>query len=485
MGKNKKKTGKKAKRQPAVENIDETANEHEAVLNSVNGHDSIEIFTEADVVGGVDNVGAKKEELSEGADRQEVGDDLTTDEVASSENKKADDEIKVLKEEIKRLNLELDAKKSEETLNEGPKDELANVIKERDEFKTQYDTLLSKISSMKSIFHKMKEAQKQLEEVQEQLTEYESQNLKLKKKLEATKTENSELQSAIVTLNKEIEHLENEQENAEEVFLEYESSVEALQGEKHDIIEAHNKELNTYRKEKDQLSVQIQELMIILENNKQDISDLRTERDELKQALESHESEKAVLQNSVNDLELKIEESDSKRQEEGREKDLEVKALRSQLDTELEAHNNDIQILENLKKQIEDMKEDVSMKEKYEEESKQHILQIGKLRHEAIILNEHLTKALAMLKKSSDSESVDKELISNLLISFVSIPRADPRKFEVLELLSNFLNWDEDKKQQAGLISNNDQSRNSSAVSRTESFVSLWTNYLEKESEKD
>lgn len=111
MGKNKKKTGKKAKRQPPVENIDETANEHEAVLNSVNGHDSIEIFTEADVVGGVDNVGAKKEELSEGADRQEVGDDLTTDEVASSENKKADDEIKVLKEEIKRLNLELDAKK--------------------------------------------------------------------------------------------------------------------------------------------------------------------------------------------------------------------------------------------------------------------------------------------------------------------------------------------------------------------------------------
>lgn len=144
-------------------------------------------------------------------------------------------------------------------------------------------------------------------------------------------------------------------------------------------------------------------------------------------------------------------------------------ALRSQLDTELEAHNNDTKTLEGLKKQIEVMREDISMKEKYEEESKQHILQIGKLRHEAIILNEHLTKALTMLKKSSDSESVDKELISNLLISFVSIPRADPRKFEVLELLSNFLNWDEDKKQQAGLISNNEQSRNSGAVSRTES----------------
>ncbi|EJS41652.1 rud3p [Saccharomyces arboricola H-6] len=485
MGKNKKKTGKKAKSQPHVQDIDETTNGHEEVVDPVNEHVPLETSTGIDTVDVMEGAKSEEDKISEGVDQQEVSDGLATDKVVLMENNKADEEVKALKEEIERLNLELKAKKEGENLAETMKDDLANVVKERNEFKTQYNTLLSKISSMKSIFNKMKEAQRQLEEVQEQLTEYESQNLKLKKKLETTKTENSELQSTIVALNNEIDNLEKELENSEEAFLEYESRIEALEDEKDDINEMHSKELNTYRRDKDQLSVQVQELMIILENNKQDISDLRGERDELRQALETHESEKAVLQNSVNDLELKIEEIESKRGEESREKDLEVKALRSQLDTELEAHNNDINIIENLKKQIEDMKEDVSMKEKFEEESKQHILQIGKLRHEAIILNEHLTKALAMLKKSSDSESVDKELISNLLISFVSIPRADPRKFEVLELLSNFLNWDEDKKQQAGLISNNDQSRNSGAASRTESFVSLWTNYLEKESEKN
>ncbi|CAI4036510.1 hypothetical protein SMKI_15G3570 [Saccharomyces mikatae IFO 1815] len=482
MGKNKKKTGKKTKIHPHEENTDKIVNEHEEVFNPENEHDPSKKSTDAETSSVLVNEEVKQEDPSIGIDQQAVNDDLTT---KSLEEKKADDKIEELKEEIERLNLELDGKKHQEMRNEVVKDELANVIKERDEFKSQYDTLLSKISSMKTIFNKMKEAQKQLEEVQEQLTEYESQNLKLKKKLEATKTENSELQSTIVTLNNELENLEKEQENTEDVFLEYESRIEALQDENNGIIEKHSKELNSYRKEKDQLNIQVQELMIILENNKQDISDLRAERDELKQALESRESEKAVLQNSVDNLELKIEEIDNKRGEEAREKDLEIKALRSQLDTELEAHNNDTKTLEGLKKQIEVMREDISMKEKYEEESKQHILQIGKLRHEAIILNEHLTKALTMLKKSSDSESVDKELISNLLISFVSIPRADPRKFEVLELLSNFLNWDEDKKQQAGLISNNEQSRNSGAVSRTESFVSLWTNYLEKESEKD
>ncbi|AHY77501.1 ADI_G0057430.mRNA.1.CDS.1 [Saccharomyces cerevisiae] len=484
MGKNKKKTGKKAKSHPHVEDVDETVNKPEEIINSVNVTVPPKMSTDPEADGIVASPDDEGKDLSEGVDKQKVNDGLTVDTINPLEDKKAGDEMKELREEIERLKLELSYKKDQETPNEDFKNELANVIKERDEFKTQYDTLLSKISSMKSIFNKMKEAQKQLEEVQEQLTEYESQNLKLKKKLEATKTENSELQSTIVTLNTELENLEKEQESTEEVFLEYESRIEALEDEKHDIIEKHSKELNTYRKEKDQLNLQVQELMIILENNKQDISDLRTERDELRQALESHEKEKAVLKNSLNDLELKIEEVDNKREEEVRERDQEVKSLRSQLDTEIETHNNDTEALESMKKQLEAMKEDASMKEKYEEESKQHILQIGKLRHEAIILNEHLTKALAMLKKSSDSESVDKELISNLLISFVSIPRADPRKFEVLELLSNFLNWDEDKKQQAGLISNN-ESKNSSAVSRTESFVSLWTNYLEKESEKD
>lgn len=92
------------------------------------------------------------------------------------------------------------------------------------------------------------------------------------------------------------------------------------------------------------------------------------------------------------------------------------------------------------------MKEDVFMKEKYEEEFKQYILQIGKLRYEVIILNEYLIKVLVMLKKLSDFEFVDKELIFNLLIFFVFIFRVDLRKFEVFELLFNFLNWDEDKK---------------------------------------
>jgi chromosome segregation ATPase len=44
----------------------------------------------------------------------------------------------------------------------------------------------------------------------------------------------------------------------------------------------------------------------------------------------------------------------------------------------------------------------------FEKEVKEKNLLIGKLRHEAVILNEHLTKALRYLKKGKPEENIDK-----------------------------------------------------------------------------
>jgi len=44
----------------------------------------------------------------------------------------------------------------------------------------------------------------------------------------------------------------------------------------------------------------------------------------------------------------------------------------------------------------------------YELEVKEKNLLIGKLRHEAVILNEHLTKALRHLKKGKPDDNIDK-----------------------------------------------------------------------------
>lgn len=77
----------------------------------------------------------------------------------------------------------------------------------------------------------------------------------------------------------------------------------------------------------------------------------------------------------------------------------------------------------------------------FEKEVKEKNLLIGKLRHEAVTLNEHLTKALRILKKGRPEDNVDRQIITNYFLHFLSIDRSDPKKFEALQLISALLGW--------------------------------------------
>ncbi|GCF00582.1 hypothetical protein ZYGM_002987 [Zygosaccharomyces mellis] len=392
------------------------------------------------------------------------------------------DHVEFLNRQIRELKLELESKnKPEEDKDES---ELSKIKAERDEFQAQYNNLLSRISSMKNVFSKIKESQNELESVQEQLTEYESQNLKLKQKLDSITKEKSELQQTVVTLNKEFSSIEEEREAVHKESQEYKKSVDDLQRQLETFNTSHSHELDFEKAQNSQLSTQLQELLLILDNNKQDISALQEEKEDLQSNMENLIKENSILKDSLKEMESELERAEQRLNDQLTEKNDQVNSLTAELERSKEFIRADEHMINGLKREVEIMKDAVEQKEKLEKECKDRVLQIGKLRHEAIILNEHLTKALAMLKQSSDSESVDKELMSNLLISFVAIPRADPRKFEVLELLSSFLNWDDDKKRQAGLILNPQTSgKRSKSGSRTENFVSMWTDYLEKQSE--
>jgi hypothetical protein len=81
----------------------------------------------------------------------------------------------------------------------------------------------------------------------------------------------------------------------------------------------------------------------------------------------------------------------------------------------------------------------------FEKEVKEKNLLIGKLRHEAVTLNEHLTKALRILKKGRPEDNVDRQIITNYFLHFLAIDRSDPKKFEALQLISALLGWTEGK----------------------------------------
>ena len=69
----------------------------------------------------------------------------------------------------------------------------------------------------------------------------------------------------------------------------------------------------------------------------------------------------------------------------------------------------------------------------------------------AVIINEHLMEALRRLRRNSSDTNVDRRLVTNVLLSFLATPRADPKKFEMLQLLSTVLSWGDAEREKAGL----------------------------------
>lgn len=81
----------------------------------------------------------------------------------------------------------------------------------------------------------------------------------------------------------------------------------------------------------------------------------------------------------------------------------------------------------------------------FEKEVREKNLLIGKLRHEAVILNDHLTKALRFLKRGKLEDNVDRQIVTNHFLHFLMLDRSDPKKFQVLQLIAALLGWTDGK----------------------------------------
>ncbi|KAL7423684.1 hypothetical protein Q5752_001266 [Cryptotrichosporon argae] len=130
--------------------------------------------------------------------------------------------------------------------------------------------------------------------------------------------------------------------------------------------------------------------------------------------------------------------------------------------------------------------------ERLERELRDKNAAISKLRHDAVVTNEHLTEALRRLRKNSSDNNVDRRLVTNVLLSFLSTARADTKRFEMLGLLSTILGWDDGERERAGLQKETRRPRvrrKSSATAdkakdeaaMNESFSNLFVEFLLKE----
>lgn len=146
------------------------------------------------------------------------------------------------------------------------------------------------------------------------------------------------------------------------------------------------------------------------------------------------------LNSDLSSLQMELEAQKSKCQAQ----DLANAELQSELQTEIANRSR----IAGLEEQVGQEKQKRLLTEREVQEQK---LLIGKLRHEAVILNDHLTNALRVVRNSSGA-TVDKELVSNLFLQYTTCPREDTKKYEILTLIANFLDWDDSQRRLAGLL---------------------------------
>ena len=147
------------------------------------------------------------------------------------------------------------------------------------------------------------------------------------------------------------------------------------------------------------------------------VGDLEEQLTGLKEAYERAASERDSQSNTVDGLQKALQEIQTARKRELREvvesSQSEAEKLRSQLAEAEQASASAAQELQTVKKELERALP-------FEKEVKEKNLLIGKLRHEAVTLNEHLTKALRFLKKGKPEDNVDRYVNQNPITSITT-----------------------------------------------------------------
>ncbi|OBA21976.1 hypothetical protein METBIDRAFT_39197, partial [Metschnikowia bicuspidata var. bicuspidata NRRL YB-4993] len=380
---------------------------------------------------------------------------------------------------------------------------LQHTEQERDHAQSQLEGFLSKISSMKTVFQNFKATQKELDDVKLELNQQreareqaeettdglKSQVLGLEAQLQAQAdqqqvwdTQGKNQLEVIERLRAEAQDLNAECDRLSQILgtlrRESQKKEDLLQDEKY----ALENEVGRLNKKLSEQKAMHNELDLAKEDAVMENKNLLLALEESQERLAERENDLRTLQGSVQDSSRVLEARISELERQLQAKDGDLAGAQAQIES-ISAEMAQVKLAsEQSARETAALQKDLEKIKQLEEDVHSKQLIIGKLRHEAIILNEHLTKSLLMLKqKLGDSDhTVDRELVSNMVLNFVQIPRGDTKKFEALSLLAGLLDWDDQKKIQAGLM----HSGRADESKQRLGLISLWTDFLDKESSK-
>ncbi|KAI1107345.1 hypothetical protein F4804DRAFT_297657 [Jackrogersella minutella] len=352
-------------------------------------------------------------------------------------------EREALRAEVEQLRKQLESIQETRTQETTQlKSDLEESEAAKEQVEEQYQTLVERVEKIKeSVGNRLARGKEELEEANQRIEELEGQN--------------EELQRGAQSYEDEVEKLKTELQDATREL----SSLRSRNN-----LSQHNS-----LKEKEDMTKQIQHLREEAEAAKDAMGDWEVLAMEERSIRESLAEKAAALEEQLSTLKESHERAAAERDIQSQAVDSLQRALqeiqearKKELREMVETSEEQLQALKRLvqeadsrateaEKVKDSLQKELERTAPFEKEVKEKNLLIGKLRHEAIVLNDHLTKALRYLKKTKPEDSIDRQIVTNHFLQFLALDRSDPKKFQILQIIAGLLNWTDEQREQAGL----------------------------------
>ncbi|KFY50047.1 hypothetical protein V496_09637 [Pseudogymnoascus sp. VKM F-4515 (FW-2607)] len=396
-------------------------------------------------------------------------------------------------------------RKSLEDIQERHQEDLSSVRSEleeseqaKEQAQSQYQNLLGRVNTIKSTLGERLAADRQeLSEAKDQIEELETQNAALKAAADKAEQEVTQLSAQESENSKELSTLRNRSNLSQQNWLREREDLLTQTKHLREEAEAAKEAMGDWE-------VLAMEERSIREGLADRVAELEDQLSTQRESFERAASERDSQSQAVDGLQRALQEIQEARR-------VELREMVETTQAQLEALNKVVSDADTRATAAEAAKEDLTAQLErlapFEKEVKEKNILLGKLRHEAIVLNDHLAKALRFLKKAKPEDNVDRQIVTNYFLRFLALDRSDPKKFQILQVIASLLSWTEEQKEQAGLarpgtagsslrlpLSPFHRTPSTSSLNAEffpdlqgaprESLAELWTGFLERQAEE-
>lgn len=332
--------------------------------------------------------------LSNGVEKLQAEDDATTRFDALVKERDA------LKAEVSQIRQSLQQIQAQHENELGSvQTQLEETQAEKDFAEEQYQNLLGKVNTIRSqLAERMKNDAEDLAQARVQIDDLEEQKNGLQEECTSRSAEIEELRTQLQEQSKDLSSLRNRSNLSQQNWVK----------EKEELLESEAYMREEYENAKQAMhdwEVLAMEERTIRKDLSERVKDLEEQLETTRDGYEKAKGDRDTQSSTVDGLQKALQELQNVRKTELKEV---VESSQAEI-TKLKEDITRLQsAIEASRSELETTKGELERTLPFEKEVKEKNLLIGKLRHEAVILNDHLTKALRFLKKGKPEDNVDR-----------------------------------------------------------------------------